>query len=262
MLPLEYQLTLTKQTEIAPSIYELCLTGDLAQQPIAPGQFVDIKIPSDALLLRRPFGIANVDRQTNTITLLYRVVGEGTTILSESPVGTSLSVLGPLGNGYLIDQLVAGQNALIIGGGTGIPPLHELSRQLNAKGVHVQHVFGFATKAAIFYEDHFRKLGPVAYATNDGSYGYQGHVGLLLDAQFANATTRYDAIYACGPKGLLMAVDNRFSEHPNAYISLEERMACGIGACYACVTKLKRDPSIQLKICDDGPVFKTNEVLI
>lgn len=89
MLPLEYQLTLTKQTEIAPSIYELCLTGDLAQQPIAPGQFVDIKIPSDALLLRRPFGIANVDRQTNTITLLYRVVGEGTTILSESPVGTS-----------------------------------------------------------------------------------------------------------------------------------------------------------------------------
>lgn len=263
MLPLEWLLTIQDQTEIAPGIFELRLSGDLAQEKVQPGQFVDVKIPSDALLLRRPFGIANVDAAHNTITLLYRTVGEGTQILSECSQGTELSVLGPLGgHGYPIDQLKPHQKALIIGGGTGIPPLHELSRQLVAKGVQVQHVFGFANQEAIFYQAEFEKLGPTAYATNDGSYGYKGHVGLLLDAQFADAATTYDAIYACGPKGLLMAVDNRFSEHPNAYISLEERMACGIGACYACVTKLKVDPTIQLKICDDGPVFKTNEVLI
>ncbi|KRM22201.1 dihydroorotate dehydrogenase electron transfer subunit [Latilactobacillus graminis] len=255
-------LTITKQTEIIPGIYELCLYGDITQQPIKPGQFVDIKIPDDAHLLRRPFGIAHVDRQNKTITLLYRVVGKGTAYLSRCPLKTELSVLGPLGNGYPSDHLMPGQNALIIGGGTGIPPLYELSRQLVAKNINVHHVFGFANQAAIFYEAPFRALGPVSYATNDGSYGYHGHVGLLLDAQFADAVSHYDAVYACGPKGLLMAVDSRFSKHPHAYISLEERMACGIGACYACVTKLRRNPDIQLKICDDGPVFKTNEVLI
>ena len=125
-----------------------------------PGQFVDVKIPSDALLLRRPFGIANVDAAHNTITLLYRTVGEGTQILSECSQGTELSVLGPLGgHGYPIDQLKPQQKALIIGGGTGIPPLHELSRQLVAKGVQVQHVFGFANQEAIFYQAEFEKLG-------------------------------------------------------------------------------------------------------
>ncbi|MCP8856854.1 dihydroorotate dehydrogenase electron transfer subunit [Latilactobacillus fuchuensis] len=261
-MSVESTLTIQHQTQIAPNIYELCLAGSLAEQPVTPGQFVDIKIPSDALLLRRPFGVAKVDAQQKTMTLLYRVVGEGTTILSQAPVGTELSVLGPLGSGYPIAQLQPGQKALIIGGGTGIPPLYELSRQLVAKGVQVQHLFGFATQSAIFYQSEFEALGPTAYATNDGSYGYQGHIGLLLDAQFADALTTYDAIYACGPKGLLMAVDNRFANHPNAYISLEERMACGIGACYACVTKLRSNPEVQLKICDDGPVFKTNEVLI
>lgn len=260
-MSIEVTLTIQQQQAIAPDIYELCLSGSLANMAVTPGQFVDIKIPSDALLLRRPFGIAKLDRQTQTMTLLYRVVGEGTTILSQAPVGTELSVLGPLGSGYPIEQLQAGQRALIIGGGTGIPPLYELSRQLVAKGVQVQHVFGFAKRTAIFYQAEFEALGPTAYATNDGSYGYQGHIGMLLDAQFADAM-QYDAIYACGPKGLLMAVDNRFATHPQAYISLEARMACGVGACYACVTQLKSHPEVQLKICDDGPVFKTNEVLI
>ncbi|MFC6169105.1 dihydroorotate dehydrogenase electron transfer subunit [Loigolactobacillus jiayinensis] len=257
---LQENLTVVSQRQLTADVFELTLQGKMATTDPVAGQFVDVKIPDSSHLLRRPFGIAQVDAAKSQLRLLYRTVGQGTAALSQVTAGTRLDTIGPLGHGFPTDFLQAGQHALIIGGGTGIPPLYALSRQLVAQGVEVTHAIGFGRQQQIFYEQEFRELGAVHYATDDGSYGFHGHIGLLLDAQFADA--EFDAVYACGPRGLLMAVNNRYREHPHAYVSLESRMACGVGECYACVVPAQADPTKMYKVCDDGPVFATGEVAI
>ncbi|KRN28777.1 dihydroorotate oxidase, electron transfer subunit [Lactobacillus selangorensis] len=256
---IQEKLTLVAQEQLTDNVFEMVLKGQMAHEPVTPGQFVDVKVPDESLLLRRPFGIASVDPNRDEIRLVYRTVGKGTHLLSELPVGIQLDTLGPLGHGFPTAFLKPGQHALIIGGGTGIPPLYELSRQLNQMGVVVTHAIGFGRRDQIFYADEFRALGEVAYATDDGSYGFHGHIGMLLDAQFNDR--QFDAVYACGPRGLLMAVDNRYRDHPHAYISMESRMACGMGECAACVVAAKRKEQL-LKVCSDGPVFATGKVEI
>ncbi|ATO43841.1 MAG: dihydroorotate dehydrogenase electron transfer subunit [Loigolactobacillus coryniformis] len=253
------KLKVIKQRQLTADVFELTLKGAMAKATTTAGQFVDVKIPDDRLLLRRPFGIAQIDPATSQLRLIYRTVGQGTTVLSHIASGAQLDTIGPLGHGFPTDFLQAGQRALIIGGGTGIPPLYALSRQLVTQGVTVTHAIGFGHREQIFYEKEFRELGTVHYATDDGSYGFHGHIGLLLDAEFA--TTEFDAVYACGPRGLLMAVNNRYRTHPHAYISLESRMACGVGECYACVVPAQNSTKLY-KVCDDGPVFATGEVEI
>lgn len=253
-------MIVVNQTEIAKNIYELVLQGDLVQQMNEPGQFVHIKVAEGiAPLLRRPISICNVDQEKNEFTMLYRAEGQGTKTLSQKKQGEMVDVLGPLGHGFPVEEADAGQTALLVGGGIGVPPLYELSQRLVAKGVRVIHILGFQTKDVVFYEEKFAELGDTYVATVDGTHGTKGFVTDVIDAYGID----FDILYSCGPLAMLRALEGRYKEK-KAYISLEERMGCGIGACFACVCHLQEDPSghSYKKVCSDGPVFPIGEVVL
>ena len=233
--------------EIAASIYEMILEGNIANLIKNSGQFLHLQMPSKDLLLRRPISIAAYNN--NQCTLLYRVVGSGTEEMSKLVSGNEINVLGPLGNGFNISNLQANSDILIVGGGIGVAPLYQLAVDLHAAGHKVTSILGFANKDDIYYADEFSKVSEVIITTDDGSAGLHGHVGVGIN----NLTA--DSVYACGPTPLLKHVQNNFESLDNVYLSLEEKMACGIGACYACDTK-KKDK----RTCKDGPVFNAKEV--
>ncbi|MDR0690754.1 MAG: dihydroorotate dehydrogenase electron transfer subunit [Streptococcaceae bacterium] len=260
---LQEEMRIVSQHKLAPAIFEMKLAGKLVKEMKQAGQFLHLRVPCPDLLLRRPISLAEIDLKLSTCTIIYRVEGCGTEYFSKMKQGDTLDILAPLGNGFDISVVKPGKSALIIGGGIGVPPLYELSKKLITKSVKVVHLFGFATKEVIFYEEKFRVLGEVRISTDDGSYGVHGHVGDLLEKLEAENFTP-DAVYACGASGMLKMVDKKFAMHPYAFISLESRMACGVGACYACVCHKNRDPTgtKSCKVCDQGPVFKTGEVVI
>ncbi|WP_026566403.1 dihydroorotate dehydrogenase electron transfer subunit [Bacillus sp. UNC41MFS5] len=246
------------QKEIATDIYELTIEGELVTQITEPGQFVHIKV-SNGLdpLLRRPISISSYDYEQKSLTMIYRKDGRGTSMLAELRPGMHVDILGPLGNGFPVEEVSMGNTALLVGGGIGVPPLYELSNQLVAKGVKVIHVLGFQTASAVFYEEEFLKNGETYVATVDGSYGSKGFVtDVMKELQF-------DCIYTCGPTPMLRAIEQNYQDK-KVFLSLEERMGCGIGACFACVCKKKDDPTgvSYKKVCSDGPVFRAGEVLI
>ena len=246
------------QKEIASDIYELTINGELVSQIKTPGQFVHLKV-SNGLdpLLRRPISISSYNFEQNSLTMIYRKDGKGTSMLAELRPGMFVDILGPLGNGFPVDEVSIGDTALLVGGGIGVPPLYELSNQLVAKGVKVIHVLGFQTASAVFYEEEFLKNGETYVATADGSYGRKGFVtDVMKELQF-------DCIYTCGPTPMLRAIEQNYQDK-KVFLSLEERMGCGIGACFACVCKKKDDPTgvSYKKVCSDGPVFRAGEVLI
>lgn len=253
-------MIVVNQKEIAKNIYELVLQGTLVQQMNEPGQFVHIKVAEGiAPLLRRPISICNVDQEKNEFTMLYRAEGQGTKTLATRKQGEMVDVLGPLGHGFPVEEAEAGQTALLVGGGIGVPPLYELSQRLVAKGVRVIHILGFQTKDVVFYEEKFTELGDTYVATVDGTHGTKGFVTDVID----NYGIDFDILYSCGPLAMLRALEGRYKEK-KAYISLEERMGCGIGACFACVCHLQEDPSghSYKKVCSDGPVFPIGEVVL
>lgn len=253
-------LTIVSQKEIAKQIFELRVTGSLVTQMTTPGQFVHIKV-NDGLdpLLRRPISIADVDIEKKELTMIYRAVGKGTKLLSRRAAGEKLDVLGPLGNGFCDAEAKEGETALLVGGGIGVPPLYYLSKKLAEKGVNVVHVLGFSGKDDIFYEEKFSELGQTYVATVDGSYGIKGMVTDVIEKE----ALEFDVLYACGPVPMLKALDEKY-RHQRGFISLEERMGCGIGACFACVCHLQNDSSDKAykKICSDGPVFRLGEVIL
>nr|WP_309099304.1 dihydroorotate dehydrogenase electron transfer subunit [Fredinandcohnia onubensis] len=254
------QMKIVSHTQIAEDIFELTLAGELVQAIKDPGQFVHVKV-SDGIdpLLRRPISIANIDQEKQECTLIYRKEGLGTRVLSEKNIDQSVDVLGPLGNGFPVDEVGVGETALLVGGGIGVPPLYELSKRLVAKGVKVIHVLGFQSKSAVFYEEKFSVLGETHIATVDGTVGTKGFVTDVI----SNNGITFDTLYSCGPTPMLKALEKAFPDR-NAYISLEERMGCGIGACFACVCHLQDDPEgyTYKKVCSDGPVFKVGEVVL
>lgn len=253
-------MIVVNQKEIAKNIYELVLQGTLVQQMNEPGQFVHIKVAEGiAPLLRRPISICNVDQEKNEFTMLYRAEGQGTKTLATRKQGEMVDVLGPLGHGFPVEEAEAGQTALLVGGGIGVPPLYELSQRLVAKGVRVIHILGFQTKDVVFYEEKFAELGDTYVATVDGTHGTKGFVTDVIDHYGID----FDILYSCGPLAMLRALEGRYKEK-KAYISLEERMGCGIGACFACVCHLQEDPSghSYKKVCSDGPVFPIEEVVL
>jgi dihydroorotate dehydrogenase electron transfer subunit len=259
MIQKEFMM-IVKQQEIATNIFELVLEGKLVQQMREPGQFVHLKVTEGSVpLLRRPISICHVDKDNNQFTMLYRAEGEGTKLLSRRQAGELVDVLGPLGNGFPIDGVQEGETACLVGGGIGIPPLYELSQQLVAKGVRVIHVLGFQSKDAVFYEEKFASLGETYVATADGSYGTKGFVTDVL----TQYDITFDVLYSCGPTPMLRALESRY-QNKKGFISLEERMGCGIGACFACVCHLQNDPNghSYKKICSDGPVFPIGEVVL
>jgi dihydroorotate dehydrogenase electron transfer subunit len=246
------------QREIAADIYELTVEASFVNEINAPGQFVHIRVANGwELLLRRPISISSFDKEKSEFTMIYRKEGKGTSLLAEMAVGAEIDILGPLGNGFPVDEVSVGETALLVGGGIGVPPLFELSKQLLAKGVKVIHVLGFQTEAAVFYENEFLKNGETFIATVDGTYGKKGFVtDVMKDLNF-------DCLYTCGPTPMLKAIERGFPDK-KVFLSLEERMGCGIGACFACVCKSADDPEgvSYKKVCSDGPVFRAGEVLI
>ena len=246
-----------EQKEIASGIFRLVLqTKEIAAQAKA-GQFVSVYSKDPSKLLPRPISLCEIDKTKGTLTLVYRVTGEntGTEEFSRLQKDDTVRILGPLGNGFPVDA-ADGKKAFLIGGGIGIPPILQLAREMKADK---QMVLGF--RDSLFLMDEFQAEGQVYVATEDGSAGTKGNV---LDAICANGLSA-DIIYACGPTPMLRALKAYAEEHGMVcYISMEERMACGIGACLACVCKTKdKDAHSNVnnkRICKEGPVFDAREV--
>lgn len=254
------ELVVVSHASIARNIYELVVEGDLVADMREPGQFVHIKVGRGTdPLLRRPISICDVDVKKKRLTMIYRVEGRGTQLLAEYVPGESIDVLGPLGNGFPVSETAPGQTAVLVGGGIGVPPLYYLSKQLTARGVRVIHVIGFASARDVFYVDRFAELGDVHVATVDGSFGTKGFVTDVLEKE----KIEFDTLYACGPSQMLKALEERY-RHKKGFLSLEQRMGCGVGACLACVCRLQEDETgaKYRKICSDGPVFPIGEVIL
>ncbi len=228
--------------KIAKDVFEMVLEGD-TQYITAPGQFINIQL--DGKFLRRPISVCDYD--DTTVTIIYKVVGEGTEMMSAMTEGESLDVLTGLGNGYDVSQ---GTKPMLIGGGVGVPPMYNLCKKLIAAGQKPVVILGFNTKDEIFYEDEFRALGAeVRVTTADGSYGIKGFV---TDA-FADD---YDYFYTCGPMPMFKAIEAKVTT--SGQYSFEERMGCGFGACMGCSCKTKYGNK---RICKDGPVLVREEII-
>jgi dihydroorotate dehydrogenase electron transfer subunit len=248
------------QREIARNIYEIIVQGDVVSSMTSPGQFVHLRATNQyAPLLRRPISICDVNIENKKLTMLYRAEGEGTKLLSQKAVGDTVDLLGPLGNGFPLDALKPGKTAMLVGGGIGVPPLYYLSKELKKRGVKVIHVLGFSSQTDLFYKDEFESLGETYVSTVDGSVGRKGFVTDVISQE----QLQYDALFACGPTPMLKAIDTTVKPQVG-YYSLEERMGCGIGACFACVCHVQNDPTNTkyVKICSDGPVFAAREVVL
>lgn len=246
--------------EIAKNIFKLTVQGKLVSKISRPGQFIHVKVGEGVdPLLRRPISIAEFDQKNEWMTLIYRIEGRGTTLLSKKEKGDYINAFGPLGNGFPIDNIEKNKVALLVGGGIGVPPLYELSKQLVQRGIKVIHVLGFQSQDFIFLNEEFHKLGETYITTDDGSFGEKGFVTDVIEKK----SIEFDRIYACGPTPMLKALERKFPEK-EVYLSLEERMSCGIGACFACVRKTKdaQDCKGYRKICSDGPVFLSGELIL
>ena len=234
---------IVENTALTESVYKMVLKGDTSAIT-APGQFVNIQL--EGLYLRRPISVCDV--QGDRLTIIYKAVGKGTRLMSQMTCGT-LDVLTGLGNGY--DLTLSGDKPVLLGGGVGVPPMYLLARQLLAEGREVRVILGFNTKAEVFYEEEFRKLGAdVTVTTVDGSYGMKGFVTDALK------NMEYTYFYTCGPEPMLKAVYK--ASVTSGQMSFEKRMGCGFGACMGCscktITGYKR-------ICKEGPVMRKEEIL-
>lgn len=238
---------------IAKDTIEMKLKNEYISTQAVPGQFLHISVTGHTL--RRPISIAAVNQKEQSVTILFKVIGSGTDALARYQIGSKVDVLGPSGNGFPLDEITSSDRVLLIGGGIGVPPLYYLGTVLKSLGVHIQAVIGFQTKDYVFYEAAFQALGETTVVTNDGSYGEKGFVTSVI-----NTLEPFDHYYSCGPAPMLQAVTQSFPHQPG-YLSFEERMGCGVGACLACVIDTKDETGYK-KICQDGPVFAVNEVSI
>lgn len=234
---------ITENTPLTENVFKMTLSGDVGDIT-APGQFINIK--TDGCFLRRPISVYDVS--SDSVTVIYKVVGKGTEIMSKYPTGTKLDVLTGLGNGY--DTSLCEKDALLLGGGVGVPPLYLLAKKLIEENKNVTVVLGFNKANEIFCEEEFKKLGcNVTVTTADGGYGVKGFVTDALPE-------KYDHFFCCGPEPMLKAVYK--STKTSGQLSFEERMGCGFGACMGCSCKTLTGYK---RICKDGPVMKKEEIL-
>ena len=233
-----------ENTALTASVYKMTLAGDTSAIT-APGQFVNIKL--DGFYLRRPISVC--DCEDGLLTILYKVVGKGTEVMSKMKVGDKLDLLTGLGNGY--DLSVAGDKPLMIGGGVGVPPMYMPAKMLRKAGKKVSVILGFNTKDEVFYEEEFRALGcDVTVTTVDGSYGVKGFVTNAME------NLDYSYFFTCGPEPMLKAVYN--NSKTSGQFSFEERMGCGFGACMGCSCKTVTGNK---RICREGPVLLKEDII-
>ncbi len=224
--------------------YRMELVCDSSQA--SPGQFIQVEVPD--FFLRRPISICEI--KEDGLVIIYKVVGQGTEKLATLKEGT-VNIFGPLGTGFPVKKV---DHVVLMGGGVGVPPLYETVKQYLKQGTKVDVVLGFNSQEQALYLDEFKALGANVYvATMDGSLGTKGTV---IDAASENQIL-CDLVLACGPLPMLRAIQNTY---PKGYVSLEARMACGIGACMGCVVKDQDDHA--LRVCKDGPVFEFGKVVL
>lgn len=252
-------VTVVSQKQIGTGIYDLTIQTKEIAAAAKAGQFVSVYSNDASKLLPRPISLCGIDRKAGTLRLVYRVTGEhtGTEEFSRLHAGDTMKIMGPLGNGFTVEK---GKKAFLIGGGIGVPPMLQLAKEMKDAGENFQIVMGYRD-AGTFLLDEFKEQGESFVATEDGSVGTRGNV---LDAIRENHLDA-DVIYACGPTPMLRAL-KAYAEEQNmtCYVSMEERMACGIGACLACVcNSTDKDAHSNVKnkrICKEGPVFNAKEV--
>lgn len=238
--------------EIDTAIFEIWLEDKLVAVNAIPGQFINLYCNESTRILPRPISICEIDKENGRLRIVFRVVGTGTDEFSKLKEGDTVEILGPLGNGFTMEK----DDAILIGGGIGIPPMLELAKQLDCKKTIV---LGY--RDSLFLKEEFEKYGDVYVSTEDGSAGTKGNV---IDAIKEN-NIKGKVIYACGPKPMLRGVkEYALANNCVAQISMEERMACGIGACLACVCgSSEKDSHSNVnnkRVCKDGPVFYAQEV--
>ncbi len=230
------------------------LTASSALPEMRPGQFAEVRVDnSSTTFLRRPISIHFVDRSKNELWLLIQLVGDGTRKLAELKAGDNLNVVLPLGNGFS-DPQPAQKSLLLVGGGVGIAPLLDLGNYLKGKGYQPTFLLGARSGKDLLQMQAFEKVGRVLVTTEDGSMGEKGFVtnhSVLTKESF-------DKIYSCGPTPMMKAVA-AFSSKNNidCEVSLENKMACGLGACLCCVTETQKGHKC---VCSDGPVFNIKDL--
>lgn len=234
--------TILSNQPVAWHTFQMVLQGDTAG--IRPGQFVEIALPNH--FLRRPISVCDIEN--SRLTLIYKVVGEGTAAMAQMPEGAELDILTCLGNGY--DLQKASDEVLLVGGGVGVPPLIYAAKHLRKMGKHVRVVMGFNSAREVFAEETFKALGcQVDICTMDGSYGVKGVATDLIAAPAP-------FFYACGPlpmlKNLILKIGTR------GELSMEERMGCGVGICVGCSIPTTQGVK---RVCKEGPVFNAEEVI-
>lgn len=238
----------TENIKIAKDTYKMTMEWEKSST-MRPGQFVNVQV--DGFMLRRPISISLVPDRRHFV-IVYKIVGEGTAKLSQVKAGDIINIFGPLGSSYPIHDDT--DSILLIGGGVGVPPLLEIARVYKKIRMKTYVVLGFNDGESVFYEEEFKKLGCEVYvATMDGSYGVKGTVMDAIEAADIDSTF----VYCCGPVPMLKAVEAKYTK---GYMSFESRMACGMGACMACVAKDKKEENMYHRICKEGPVFPIGKV--
>lgn len=256
MAKLKMKSTVIEQKMLAEGICSMWLDAKEIAVQAKPGQFISVYSNDKSRVLPRPISICEIDREKGALRIVYRVVGKGTEEFSEAKTGDSFEILGPLGNGFPIEE-AKGKKVLMIGGGIGVPPMLQTAKEIEGEAIIVS---GYRNQD-LFLKEELESAGTLFIATEDGSVGTKGNV---VDAIRENQIEA-DLMFACGPKPMLRALkDYALEKGMPCWISMEEKMACGVGACLACVCQSKDVDSHShvhnKRICKDGPVFLSTEV--
>ena len=245
---------LIEKKEWAKSTY-LLLQSDEPLEEIKAGQFVQVRVDdAQHTYLRRPISIHDVDYQNRTITLLVQRVGEGSNKIADTELNDTLNIIYPLGNGFTIPE-DKNQKAILVGGGIGIAPLYYLGKMLKEKGIEPQFLLGGRSMSDLIMLEDFEAVGKVYITTNDGSLGEEGFV----TQHSIWKEKKFDMIYTCGPKPMMMALTKMARENNiDCEVSLENLMACGLGACLCCVENTIEG---HVCVCKEGPVININKLL-
>ena len=245
---------LIEKKEWAKSTY-LLLQSDEPLEEIKAGQFVQVRVDdAQHTYLRRPISIHDVDYQNRTITLLVQRVGEGSNKIADTELNDTLNIIYPLGNGFTLPE-DKNQKAILVGGGIGIAPLYYLGKMLKEKGIEPQFLLGGRSKSDLILLEDFESVGKVYITTNDGSLGEEGFV----TQHSIWKEKKFDMIYTCGPKPMMMALTKMARENNiDCEVSLENLMACGLGACLCCVENTIEG---HVCVCKEGPVININKLL-
>lgn len=224
---------------------------------IFAGQFAELLVPDcPGVYLRRPISIHAVDTEHNRIEFLVQLVGKGTNTLASVKPGETINTILPLGNGFDVENMTC-RHPLLIGGGIGIAPLYQLGVNMLEKGIQPTFLFGTRSKQDIILKDKYSRIAQAEYTTEDGSFGTKGFV---TDHVIMNADLKkFDALYVCGPTPMMKAVVQKAAASQiDCYVSLEHKMACGLGACLCCVEVIDGTNTC---VCKEGPVFKSDRLL-